>query len=99
MQALVYMAPRAVELRDWAEPRPASGQVLIRVHAAAICGSDLHGYLGHSKIRIPPMVMGHEFAGEIVAVGEGVRELSVGDRVTAQPLVNCGHCIYCREGR
>lgn len=98
MQALVYTAPHAVELRDWPEPRPGYGDVLVRVRAAAICGSDLHGFLGHSRIRVPPMVMGHEFAGDVVALGDGVQGISVGDRVTVQPLIGCGHCAYCRDG-
>jgi 2-desacetyl-2-hydroxyethyl bacteriochlorophyllide A dehydrogenase len=98
MQALVYTAPRAVEVRDWPEPRPGYGEVLVQVHAAGLCGSDLHGFLGHSKIRVPPMVMGHEFAGEIVELGPGVERLAVGDRVTVQPLVGCGHCAQCLSG-
>lgn len=98
MQALVYTAPRAVELRDWPAPQPAYGTVLVRVRAAAICGSDLHGFLGHSKIRVPPMVMGHEFTGDVVALGEGVQTLAVGDRVTVQPLIGCGRCALCLAG-
>jgi 2-desacetyl-2-hydroxyethyl bacteriochlorophyllide A dehydrogenase len=99
MQALVYTAPRAVEWREWRDPEPGRGEVLVRVHAAALCGSDLHGFLGHSKIRVPPMVMGHEFTGEIVALGDDVRDLAPGDRVVVQPLVTCGECMSCRAGR
>lgn len=98
MQALVYTAPRSVEVQEWPEPRPAYGEVLVQVHAAGLCGSDLHGFLGHSKIRVPPMVMGHEFAGEIVELGPGVERLAIGDRVTVQPLVGCGHCMLCLSG-
>ncbi len=99
MQALVYTAPRQVELGQWPEPLPEHGEALVRVRAAAICGSDLHGFLGHSKIRIPPMVMGHEFAGDVIALGDGVTTIAVGDRVTVQPLVGCGHCALCLNGR
>ena len=87
-----------MEVQEWPEPRPGYGEVLVQVHAAGLCGSDLHGFLGHSKIRVPPMVMGHEFAGEIVELGPGVERLAVGDRVTVQPLVGCGHCTLCLAG-
>ena len=99
MRALVYTEPRAVELREWPDPSPATGEVLIEVRAAAICGSDLHGFLGHSRIRVPPMVMGHEFAGEIVALSPEVVDLAIGDRVVVQPLVSCGRCSQCRAGK
>lgn len=98
MQALVYTTPGQVELREWNEPTPRYGEVLLRVRAAAICGSDLHGFLGHSKIRVPPMVMGHEFAGDIIELGPGVTGLAVGDRVTVQPILGCGQCRDCHEG-
>jgi 2-desacetyl-2-hydroxyethyl bacteriochlorophyllide A dehydrogenase len=98
MHALVYTAPGNVEWREWPDPQLKTGEVLVRVRAAAICGSDLHGFLGHSRIRIPPMVMGHEFAGDVLALGEHVEGIAVGDRVTAQPLVSCGHCRFCRNG-
>lgn len=99
MQALVYTAPRAMELREWPEPEPGHGEVLVRVRAASICGSDLHGFLGHSKIRVPPMVMGHEFAGDVIALGAAVHDLAVGDRVAVQPLVGCGRCALCLAGQ
>lgn len=98
MQALVYSAPHGMELRDWPEPRPGDGEVLVHVRAAAICGSDVHGFLGHSRIRIPPMVMGHEFSGDVIALGAGVDDLTVGDRVTVQPIIGCGRCALCLAG-
>lgn len=99
MQALVYTAPGALEVRDWPAPQAQAGQVLVRIHAAAVCGSDLHGFLGHSRIRVPPMIMGHEFAGRVEALGDGVADLAVGDRVVVQPLVSCGRCSCCLSGR
>jgi threonine dehydrogenase-like Zn-dependent dehydrogenase len=99
MQALVYTMPHRVEIRDWPEPQLPADHVLVRVKAAAICGSDLHGFLGHSKIRIPPMVMGHEFAGEVMALGSAVTDIALGTRVTVQPLIGCGACRSCRQGQ
>jgi 2-desacetyl-2-hydroxyethyl bacteriochlorophyllide A dehydrogenase len=98
MQALVYTMPNHMEIREWPEPQLPADHVLLRVRAAAICGSDLHGFLGHSKIRTPPMVMGHEFSGEVIALGPGVTDIALGTRVTVQPLVGCGRCRDCRQG-
>jgi len=78
------------------EPRPEPGQVVVQVSRVGICGSDLHGYLGKSKIRVPPLIMGHEFTGHIVEAASGFRQ---GQRVVVQPLVSCGECRYCRSGR
>ena len=99
MQALVYTMPHQVEIQEWPEPQLPVNHVLVRVKAAAICGSDLHGFLGHSKIRIPPMVMGHEFAGEVIALGSAVTDIALGTRVTVQPLIGCGTCRSCRQGQ
>jgi threonine dehydrogenase-like Zn-dependent dehydrogenase len=85
------------------EPRVAPGEVLVRVREVGICGSDLHGYLGKSKIRIPPLVMGHEFTGVVAETdpqrGPRVAGLERDQRVVVQPLVTCGECRYCRAGR
>jgi 2-desacetyl-2-hydroxyethyl bacteriochlorophyllide A dehydrogenase len=99
MQALVYTMPNHVEIQEWPEPQLPANHVLVRVKAAAICGSDLHGFLGHSKIRIPPMIMGHEFAGEVIALGSAVTDIVPGTRVTVQPLIGCGACRNCRQGQ
>jgi L-iditol 2-dehydrogenase len=68
------------------------------VKACGICGSDVHGYLGVTGRRIPPMVMGHEFSGEVAEIGAGVTGISVGDRVAAYPVIFCGDCAPCRQG-
>ncbi len=68
MKALVYTNPRTLELRDWPDPVLEPGEALVRVRAAAVCGSDLHGWLGHSRGRVPPLVLGHELAGEVVSL-------------------------------
>lgn len=83
-------------------PSPGTGEALVRVAFAGICGSELSAYLGHNALRVPPLVMGHEFAGEVVALGEGARErnpaLREGTRVTVNPLSSCGECLYCQRG-
>ena len=98
MKALVWEAPRTMVMREQDEPTPAAGEVVVKVAYVGICGSELSGYLGHNALRVPPLVMGHEFSGEIVALGAGVSGLSVGERVTVNPLGYCGECVYCQQG-
>jgi 2-desacetyl-2-hydroxyethyl bacteriochlorophyllide A dehydrogenase len=99
MKALVYEGPRMMNIRLQAIPQLSADEVLIRVEKAGICGSELSGYLGHNSLRKPPLIMGHEFSGVIARTGEGVLGFKQGDRVTANPLVTCGSCDYCRDGR
>ena len=103
MKALVWEAPRTLNLREVPEPEPAPDEVVITVDCAGICGSELGGYLGHNALRVPPLVMGHEFAGTITAVGAEVGgrfpELKTGTRATANPMTWCEHCVFCRQGR
>lgn len=99
MKALVWEAPRAMAMRDWPEPEPSADEVVIEVSHVGICGSELGGYLGHNALRVPPLVMGHEFSGRIVALGAksngGLRE---GQAVTCNPMLSCGQCTHCRAG-
>lgn len=83
---------------DMDRPVPAPGEVLIRIAACGICGSDVHGYDGSSGRRIPPLVMGHEAAGTVTEIGDGVRQFNAGDRVTFDSTVYCGECEYCLSG-
>lgn len=80
--------------------RPCVGadDVLIRVRACGICGSDVHGMDGSTGRRLPPIVMGHEAAGEVAAVGASVTEWRVGDRVTFDSTISCGRCPHCARG-
>jgi 2-desacetyl-2-hydroxyethyl bacteriochlorophyllide A dehydrogenase len=80
-------------------PKIKDDEALVKVKAVSICGSDLHAYRGVSKRRIPPLVMGHEFSGEIVELGKKVKNLSIGERVVVEPIVSCGTCRLCRLGR
>ncbi len=80
-------------------PQIAPDDVLLRIRACGICGSDVHGMDGSSGRRIPPVVMGHEAAGEIVEIGDDVRGFSAGDRVTFDSTLSCGECAFCLEGK
>ncbi len=98
MKALLLSEYSRLELVDLPMPRPAPGEVLIRVQACGICGSDVHGYDGSSGRRIPPIVMGHEAAGIVAAAGAHAPGIQEGDRVTFDSTVYCGECEYCRRG-
>ena len=102
MRSLVWEAPREMVMRQQAEPELKPDEALIKVAYAGICGSELSGYLGQNALRVPPLVMGHEFAGELVGLGESARkarpELTIGQRVTVNPLSYCGVCEMCLVG-
>ncbi len=98
MKALVLEAYNQFNYTDFPEPEIGPHDVLIAVKATGICGSDIHGMDGSSGRRIPPIVMGHESAGIIAAVGEGVSGWAVGDRVTFDSTIYCGACHFCRRG-
>jgi L-idonate 5-dehydrogenase len=101
MQAIVIHAARDLRVEEHADAAPGPGEVGIRIRAGGICGSDLHYYLhgGFGVVRVrEPMVLGHEIAGEVAALGAGVSELAVGDRVAVNPSRPCGHCRYCLSG-
>jgi L-iditol 2-dehydrogenase len=98
MKALLLSKYRRLEIADLPEPETGPGEVQVRVAACGICGSDVHGYDGSSGRRIPPIVMGHEAAGRIAALGENVTGLAKGDRVTFDSTVYCGACPHCLRG-
>jgi len=98
MKALVLDEYKKLTLRDIPRPTPAPGEVLVRVAACGICGSDVHGYDGSSGRRIPPIVMGHEAAGSVAATGEGITGFAPGDRVTFDSTIFCGECPFCARG-
>lgn len=98
MKALLLSKYKHLEIADLPKPTPGPGEVLVRVAACGICGSDVHGYDGSSGRRIPPIVMGHEAAGRVAAVGAGVRGFAEGHRVTFDSTIYCGTCGHCRRG-
>jgi len=99
MRAAVWYGGKDIRIEDLPRPAVAAKEVLIRVKAAGICGSELHAYEGLSKRRTPPLVMGHEFSGVVEEVGERATGLTPGDRVAMQPVVPCGACEQCLSGR
>lgn len=98
MKALLLSKYKHLEIAELPVPTAGPDEVLVRVAACGICGSDVHGYDGSSGRRIPPIVMGHEAAGRIAAIGSGVTEFAEGDRVTFDSTVYCGSCGFCRHG-
>src|ERR1700748_2135883 len=98
MKSLLLQEYGKFAITEMPQPEPGAGEVLVRIAACGICGSDVHGYDGASGRRIPPLVMGHEASGVVVAVGPAVTEYKEGDRVTFDSTVYCGKCIYCRRG-
>jgi threonine dehydrogenase-like Zn-dependent dehydrogenase len=100
MQVLIYQGPRVMTVEEASQPRAGQDEALLRVQAVGICGSEIEGYLGHNSLRVPPLIMGHEFAGEIVDIGptDGPKP-APGQRVTVNPLISCGTCVFCQSGR
>lgn len=98
MKAAVFKGIQTLAVEDVAEPEAGPGDLIVRVSVCGICGSDLHTYQ-HGSFVEPGQVMGHEFTGTIIEAGADVQGLAVGDRVTASPIVPCGECPRCQEGR
>jgi L-iditol 2-dehydrogenase len=98
MKALLLTAPSSFEFTEVSTPEPGRGEVRIDIRACGICGSDIHGMDGRSGRRIPPIVMGHEAAGVIAALGEETGDWRVGDRVTFDSTEFCGECPECLAG-
>ena len=98
MKALVYSAPGQFSVTEVPTPPPQGVEVLIRVRACGLCKTDVHIHHGHFLSAFP-LIPGHEFAGEVAGVGEGVKNVKVGDRVVADNERQCGTCHYCRIGK
>ena len=97
MKALVYTQPNEVALLERPYPELQQEEVILRIDAVGICGSDMHAYHGHDPRRPPGLVLGHELAGTVVeSAAATIRE---GVRMTANPLITCGRCTYCVQGR
>lgn len=99
MKAAVFYGPGDVRVEDVEKPSPGPGEVVVKNLVALTCGTDLKTYLRGHPFSKPPVIMGHEFAGIVESVGEGVTWVKPGDRVVAVNSAPCGHCIYCKLGR
>lgn len=98
MKAMLLTEYQKLEIVDLPKPEISANDLLVQVKACGICGSDIHGWDGSTGRRKPPLVMGHEAAGIVTAVGANVRGFAEGDRVTFDSTVSCGECFYCRKG-
>lgn len=101
MKAAVFYGVGDMRIEDVDKPAMGRGQVLIEVKACGICGTDMHIYSGGqgpSAVK-PPIILGHEFSGKVVDVGDDVTDIAIGDKVTVDPNIYCGRCHYCRTGR
>ena len=106
MRAVIIDAPASMRVGNMPDPTPRSDELLIRVEACGICGTDLHIIDGESPLACYPIVPGHEFAGEVVALGSDIAQnngnggtnITVGSRVAIDPNLYCGQCDFCRTG-
>ncbi len=97
---VVYYAPRDIRVEPFGKvPKPGDGEVLIKVEACAICGSDVKTYLNGNPRMRPPAIIGHEFCGTIFETGKGVTNYHAGQRVTMATTMGCGECVYCQQDK
>lgn len=99
MKAIIMNTDRSIEYKEMPSPSLKEGEVKIRVAACGICGTDMHVYKGMACSWALPGIIGHEFSGIISACAPGVAGYKEGDKVTVQPLVNCGECTLCKDGK
>jgi L-iditol 2-dehydrogenase len=99
LKALLHTEPYCLEYTDFPDPQPGDDELLVRVKACGICGSDVHGFTGKTGRRIPPLIMGHEAAGVVQGIGENARGFRKGDRVCFDSTVYCNKCAACRAGK
>lgn len=100
MKTLVLETPGKLVARDTPHPgAPAAGQALVRVHRVGVCGTDIHAFHGRQPFFSYPRILGHELGVEVLAIGEDVTKVRVGDRCAVEPYLNCGKCIACRRGK
>ena len=99
MRAAIMKAPFDMEVGSWETPRPGPGEVLVSVGAAGICAGDMYFYLGKNPYAVYPQICGHEIAGVVTELGEGVSGLEPGAPVVVEPFIGCGTCYPCRVGK
>ena len=101
MKASRFLGNKTFAVADLPTPHAGPGELVLRNQVCGVCGTDVHIYHGEpgSADVNPPVVLGHEYSGEVVEVGEGVTGFAVGDHVTVDPNIYCGHCVYCQNGK
>ena len=100
MKAAIFQREKHIEIQELPDPKPARDEVLVRVVACGVCGTDVHIYAGQLKQGIkPPVVLGHEIAGVVETVGPDVGNVKVGQNVAIDPVITCGSCQYCHQAR
>lgn len=101
MQAAVFYGARDLKIQDVKLRKPKSNEILLKVHACGVCGTDVHIYEGAegSATVFPPVILGHEFSGEVCEIGDDVKNIKIGDRVCVDPNIYCGNCHFCRKGQ
>ncbi|MCD8349731.1 MAG: alcohol dehydrogenase catalytic domain-containing protein [Planctomycetaceae bacterium] len=97
MKAALVIDTGVVQIQDMAPPVPRNNEVVIKVVSAGVCGSDLHVFQGTHAFRKPPVILGHEVAGDVVEIGSDVTNFRIGDRVTVEPHKGCGTCEFCTQ--
>lgn len=98
MKAAILREAGVFDIKNVSQPEIEANEVLIKVMACGICGSDLHAYKGLSPDIRPPIILGHEFSGNVVEKGKNVKNVKIGDRVCVEPLSTCGDCYFCKKG-
>lgn len=98
MQAAVFTGPHKISVTDYTLPRLKPDELLIRVGACGVCGTDFHIFEGSAPAK-PPVILGHEYTGEVIDIGAEVRDIKSGDRVAVNPNIHCGYCEFCRKGK
>jgi L-gulonate 5-dehydrogenase len=99
MKSIVVRQPEELVIEERELPQPQAGEVRVKIRLAGICGSDSHIWHGHNPFAKYPRVIGHEFFGVIDAIGDGVTDRVLGQRVSVDPVISCGHCYPCRVGK
>lgn len=98
MKAAVYVSKDTIEIQDLPIPKPGVGEILLKVSACGICGTDCHILAGEVPLAKPPVVLGHEICGTVAELGKGVSSLKVGDNICVDPVIGCGVCVSCKQG-
>ena len=99
MIQMTLSAPKTITKSEAPVPEPKTGEVVIKIESSGICGSDIHAYYNKHPFVSLPIITGHEFSGSVSAIGAGVSDFAIGDRVTVMPQVYCEDCLNCKAGR